>query len=1040
MDPLSAVGLASNIIQFISFCAGLYSESRQIYSSTKGTTREFERLEEACRNLKTLAIALTPANSPDSLETLPDSKRPIQAEIDLARLASKCKDLAEDLAKELGALRLDDASHTRLGSFWLALKSKLNRHRIYELHDKVNQYRGELMVILIAVTNMKQSSLLKHLEELKKANLNVINDHSSKLNEISELVKKTSNQAEKALASHDVLIPLDSILNGLKTISASSTRHFILEHHVVCSLYFDSLLFRHESIQDAHKKTFEWFCYRPGYATSSYPQVTIRSWLEFGSGIYWVSGKPGSGKSTFMKFVADHLETQRALDNWATSDESTESSTQDGCITASFYFWSAGTPLQKSTEGLLRSLLFEILSHVPELIPVVFPERWAYLTVTEVRERNLGKQRNRSYGDWTIKDLSAALRLLSTAPACSPKRFCFFIDGLDEYHGDHRELVNMLLTISANHNIKLCVSSRPWNVFEDNLGQDISQKLYIHEVTQNDIWMYTVSTLQEDANWTFEASTEPQYNTLVDKIIEKAHGVFLWVVLVVRSLQEGLSNGDSLLMLDQRVQDLPEELGPFFRHILLSVSSIYHVRMALYFYFTINSSPGITLMHFSFLDDCIENENYALDTPIAPMDGYEMAKRCKKAKRRLNACCRGLLEVQNGSIQRLDPGYLTPQVTFLHRTVKDFLQTDEMWCFFQDLLGETQMNTVVLSSLVAFYKNLPPPLAPPPYFSLNPHPLATPPRRRRIDFALASKALYFASGAEKEAADTAIRLVDELLYASRYSQRGFEDEMHFYERALYNGLCEYISYKLRTSSEQEISSLITLALYYANSTHWKVADMYDMLAMLLNSTIGINSEHWVSYMEIFGKTAWRETDLDMVKRRKRILSLILPHVKDMKGWGTMLDGHHKHIVNAKTSKNVAYLRAQMIGELLTYGADPNDSYMSGTCWTWLCDYIRMFYTNESPQRDIVRLEFLSNIVELFLKAGADTSCDQSLTVDQVNSIFPASLAKPLCDILQDKSPYENLDIEGEIEEETSLSPIPKYFGVLSGVFTKTFLQ
>ena len=63
-----------------------------------------------------------------------------------------------------------------------------------------------------------------------------------------------------------------------------------------------------------------------------------------------------------MKFLAHHPETRSNLKVWAKNKT---------LVLAAFFFWSSGTNLQKSQEGLLRSLLFEILSQSPELVPRV---------------------------------------------------------------------------------------------------------------------------------------------------------------------------------------------------------------------------------------------------------------------------------------------------------------------------------------------------------------------------------------------------------------------------------------------------------------------------------------------------------------------------------------------------------------------------------------------------------------------------------------------------------------------------------------------
>ncbi|KAI0452506.1 hypothetical protein F5B21DRAFT_516009 [Xylaria acuta] len=126
------------------------------------------------------------------------------------------------------------------------------------------------------------------------------------------------------------------------------------------SLYFSQIKARQRNIEPAHAKTFGWIFQHSvpdGSKTISFDQ-----WLREGGGTFWIQGKAGSGKSTLMKFVCSHATTMKSLREWAGSKQ---------LITAEFFFWNAGTVLQKSREGLLRSLLFEILRKCPELIPRV---------------------------------------------------------------------------------------------------------------------------------------------------------------------------------------------------------------------------------------------------------------------------------------------------------------------------------------------------------------------------------------------------------------------------------------------------------------------------------------------------------------------------------------------------------------------------------------------------------------------------------------------------------------------------------------------
>ena len=128
------------------------------------------------------------------------------------------------------------------------------------------------------------------------------------------------------------------------------------------ALHFRSIDERRATISKAHRRTFQWI-YRDKIS-----QICLwddlPNWLATGRGCYWISGKAGSGKSTLMKYILGNTKTTNALRKWSGSSE---------LVVASFFFWYAGTPLQKSQAGLLRALLLSVLNRRPDLVPVLFP-------------------------------------------------------------------------------------------------------------------------------------------------------------------------------------------------------------------------------------------------------------------------------------------------------------------------------------------------------------------------------------------------------------------------------------------------------------------------------------------------------------------------------------------------------------------------------------------------------------------------------------------------------------------------------------------
>lgn len=309
--------------------------------------------------------------------------------------------------------------------------------------------------------------------------------------------------------------------------------------------------------------------------------------------------------------------------------------------------------MQRSQEGLLQTLLYQIFRQCPDLIQVACYQRWQ-----EMDPESLSKP-------WKLSELRIVLKKVADQIDI-PQQFCFFIDGIDEFTGDRQDLCQDLVELSQSPNIKLCVSSRPWNVFECNFGSDPDRKLYIHQLTHNDIRNYTEMRLLSHPGWKTLESEVVGANVLIDQVTERARGVFLWVFFVTRLLREGLEEDDSFSDLCRRLESFPSDLEPFFKHMLEAVQPIHHEKMSGVLAIAVKAGSPLNVSIYRFHSLEYEPVDYALERPVEPQDKQEEKVWYKKTKRRLNGWCRGLLEVKQG------------QVDFLHRTVMDFLRTKEM--------------------------------------------------------------------------------------------------------------------------------------------------------------------------------------------------------------------------------------------------------------------------------------------------------------------------------------------------------------------------
>ncbi|KAK7429081.1 hypothetical protein QQZ08_004296 [Neonectria magnoliae] len=379
-------------------------------------------------------------------------------------------------------------------------------------------------------------------------------------------------------------------------------------------------------------------------------RTNFLEWLQGGDGIYWISGKAGSGKSTLMKFAAEHSHTARALEEWAGSAQ---------LYTASYYFWNQGFEMQKSQVGLLQSLLYQILRRAPTLIPHV------------CSDDRLDHER------WEINELKRAFEALTKHSGLSTK-FCFFIDGLDEYDGEEEDVVNFLSFFSESKlaDIKICASSRPREVFKP--FQQSAYSLAVQDFTREDMKTHVRQRLQMNEKFKALGASQPGCEELMAQIAQQSQGVWLWVFLVTRDLVHAVNRSEGFSTLQRILRLFPPDLEAYFEHIIEGIKPVFRVEMAQIFLITTEEVQPLPLFAFSLLERENRDSDYAVKAPISPASEQEVSEAEEQWKSRIQNRCGDLLIVNDLS----HPIFLGKPVDFLHRTVRDFLQD----CYHQRLV------------------------------------------------------------------------------------------------------------------------------------------------------------------------------------------------------------------------------------------------------------------------------------------------------------------------------------------------------------------
>ncbi|KAL8957358.1 MAG: hypothetical protein Q9193_005344 [Seirophora villosa] len=381
---------------------------------------------------------------------------------------------------------------------------------------------------------------------------------------------------------------------------------------ILDSMWFRAIDARYATIKPAHARTCKWLLQKSQY----------QDWLDVKKvfdhhGLLWIKGKPGSGKSTLLKFAVQNVRK-----------------TMKQAVVICFFFNARGEDLEKTTLGMYRSLLWQVLHQFPDLQDILDH-------FTSVKDADTF--------DWQIEQLQslfeAAIRRLEQ------RQVICFIDALDESDEDQiRDLLAFLERLgrpaaSSPINIRVCLSSRHYPHI--SIGSGIEMTLEGQEGHNQDIANVLSSELKAGKGRQFEAIKE--------EIQSRASGVFLWVVLVVQILNKEYDHG-RVHALRRRLGEIPDGLDKLFEDILTRDNARFEELILCLQWILYAKRPlKREELYFAILSG---TDNEAL----APWDP-EMVTAPDMDKFILS-CSKGLAETTKSKSQT---------VQFIHESVRDFL-------------------------------------------------------------------------------------------------------------------------------------------------------------------------------------------------------------------------------------------------------------------------------------------------------------------------------------------------------------------------------
>ncbi|KAH7119118.1 hypothetical protein B0J11DRAFT_441007 [Dendryphion nanum] len=623
MEPLSALSVASNILQIVDFATKIVSRARNIHASADGVLDENSFLESATTNLSELAVEL----SKDLSRNLYRKSSTGSTDKQLIKLAHEAASVASSLRAKLDNIsrRTDGASRNALDQ---AFRSVWKQNEISTLCNRLDAIRKQVdTALLVSLMNRTNQSL--DFEQTKPSQFD--DDEMTRKAEILASLQQ-SHWTEK-----DQSMEISKFL--LSTVNMDVEERF--SNMIMARLYFPDLPDRFETIPRAHQDTFQWLLDDTVDGAEACEWSSFTKWLSNTDrqNLYWITGKPGSGKSTLMKYMFNHNKTTAKLQQWNASRP---------LVKAGFFFWNSGTAMQMSRMGLLQSILHTVLTKdkgteaVPhtliahdrkiitgdkETIMHIFPHRWQQFVAF-----GGGRQA------FTWSELKQAFETLIATPI-TPRSFFFAIDGLDEFDGEHGKLIEMILNATKFEHVKICIASRPWLVFRDAFENE--PNLLLEQLTRQDIHNYVDSAFTNNTHYARLKKIEPgRASSLINDLASKSEGVFLWCYLVVQNLLEGMSNADRMSDLIRRLDTMPPGLEQLFDRLLRELEPQYF-KHACQLLRLVMAKDRIYLIDLWFADD--ENPDSAMTGQVGFLTLDELRYRQEIMNRRLLSRCKCFL-------------------------------------------------------------------------------------------------------------------------------------------------------------------------------------------------------------------------------------------------------------------------------------------------------------------------------------------------------------------------------------------------------------
>jgi hypothetical protein len=379
MDPLSALSLAGTIVQLVDFGKKLFSDCEQLYNSSRGVLTVHEQLELVTADLQSVFSKLKNTSSMQRDEIgVSNKSNHVTDESIFLEICDEAAMIADELLAKLRGFKIKDGKHRSWETLKAVVKPIWSRDEIENLKKQLATFKDSLDLRLFLsirycirqnlhpahISNLTNVTFARHLVDTQAIStsarfdlldaqtqrilLAILNSRDDMSREITATVMtkllcrfQSLNQDEHPSARQQAREKIrversktfnrgtiESIVGDItaeiEMLDVNQSEEIKLRNDIwksiLAGLKYDTMTTRYEDVVEAHPETFDWVFCDP--VAEQLPWSDFKKRLREDGGVYWLSGKPGSGKSTLMKHIYDDSRTREYLAHWANTTSS----------------------------------------------------------------------------------------------------------------------------------------------------------------------------------------------------------------------------------------------------------------------------------------------------------------------------------------------------------------------------------------------------------------------------------------------------------------------------------------------------------------------------------------------------------------------------------------------------------------------------------------------------------------------------------------------------------------------------------------------